>query len=75
MDLFGYTPPAEYDQHELAGPTLHIGRKCKTCHSPIIKTESGFDSCAKGCGKLEIPKGYAQANVAGLQVPVWTKTN
>ena len=73
MDLFNYTPLASYDQAELSGPTMHIGRKCKTCGAPFIKTESGFDSCARGCGKLKIPQGYDQAQIENVRLPVWQK--
>lgn len=72
MDLFNYTPPAQFDQLELAGPSLHVGRKCK-CGAAFVTTESGFDSCSRGCGKLEIPKGYTQEQVQNVSIPIWRK--
>jgi hypothetical protein len=73
MDLFNYTPPADYSQGELAGPSMHIGRRCKTCRSPMTKTVSGFDSCVLGCGKLKIPADYDQAQIENVTLPVWTR--
>lgn len=72
-DLFGYSPPASFEQSELAGPSIHVGRKCGACGSPIINTESGFESCVKGCGKLRIPKDMKPARLDGMEMPYWEK--
>lgn len=72
-DLFGFEPAPSFEQGELMGPSMHVGRKCRTCGAAIVTTESGFESCARGCGKLQIPAGLEQAQIENVALPVWKK--